>query len=148
MGFFHGFRFRLLLVALVLLALPWLAAQFIAFMETTLRKSQAEQIGATARGVAAAVSDRPELFERASREADAAGEERRRIVALFAAADTAAVASLGAAYAPSEDVERLLTIMGRKSTRLWVIDNRSRVRGLSGSLKDGAQEPGRALEPC
>ncbi|MEO7741946.1 MAG: ATP-binding protein [Usitatibacter sp.] len=143
MGFLHGIRFRLLLVVLVLLALPWLAAQFIAFMETTLRQSQAEQIAATARVVAAALSDRAELFERASREADAQGEERRRIVALFAAADTAAVASLGAAYAPSEDIERLLGIMGRTSTRLWVIDNRSRVRGLSGSLKEEAQ--GQAL---
>lgn len=139
MGFFHGIRLRLLLVALVLLALPWLAAQFIAFMETTLRQSQAEQIAATARVVAAALSDRPELFDRASREADAEGEERRRIVALFAAADIAAVASLGTAYAPSEDIERLLGIMGRKSTRLWVIDNRSRVRGLSGSLQDARE---------
>ena len=100
MGFFHGIRFRLLLVALVLLALPWLAAQFIAFMETTLRQSQAEQIGATARVAAAALSDRPELFERASPEADAEGEERRRIVALFAAADTARGREPGRRYAP------------------------------------------------
>ncbi len=142
MGFVHGIRFRLLLAALVLLALPWLAAQFIASMEMALRQSQADQIAATARVAAAALSDRPELFDRASRESDAEGEERRRIVALFAAADTAAVASLGAAYAPSEEIERLLGIMGRKSTRLWVIDNRSRVRGLSGSLGEaGAARP-------
>ena len=126
----------------MLLALPWLAAQFIASMETALRQTQADQIAATARVAGAALSDRPELFERA-READPEGEERRRIVALFAAADTAAVASLGAAYTPSEDIERLLSIMGRPSTRLWVIDNRSRVRGLSGSLKEGL--PARAL---
>jgi hypothetical protein len=37
MRFFHGIRFRLLLVALVLLALPWLAAQFIASMEASDR---------------------------------------------------------------------------------------------------------------
>lgn len=139
MGFFRGIRFRLLMVALVLLALPWLAAQFIASMETALRQSQERQIAATARVVAAALSDRPELFERAGREADATGEERRRIVALFAAADTAAAASLGTAYAPSEGIERLLSIMGRTSTRLWVIDNRSRVRGLSGSLTDARE---------
>src|SRR5512134_3245441 len=131
MRFFHGIRFRLLLVALVLLALPFLAAQFIASMETFLRQSQAEQIAATARVVAAALSDRPELFDRSGHESDALGEERRRIIALFAADDTAAVASLGNAYSPSEDVERLLAIMGRRSSRLWVIDTRSRVRGLS-----------------
>ncbi len=133
MGFFSGIRMRLLLVALALLALPWLAAQFIASMEAFLRQSQAEQISATARLVAAALSDRPELFERGG-SGDAEGEERRRIIALFAAADTTAVASLGNAYAPSEEIERLLAIMGRRSSRLWVIDTRSRVRGLSGSL--------------
>ncbi len=134
----RGIRFRLLLVALVLLALPLLAAQFIASMEQTLRRSQEEQIGATARAVAAALSDRPALFARAQGDSDQAGEERRRIVALFAAADPDAAASLGNAYVPSEEIERLLAIMGRKSSRLWVIDARSRVRGLSGTLRDTA----------
>ncbi|HET7730830.1 MAG TPA: ATP-binding protein [Usitatibacter sp.] len=137
----RGIRFRLLLVALVLLALPLLAAQFIASMETFLRRAQEEQIGASARAVAAALSDRPQLFQRGGRDSDAEGEERRRIVALFAAADPDAAASLGNAYAPSEEIERFLAIMGRKSSRLWVIDARSRVRGLSGTLRDGAREP-------
>ena len=77
MRFFHGIRFRLLLVALVLLALPWLAAQFIASMETFLRQSQAEQIAATARVVAAALSDRPELFDRSGDEYDPLGSRYR-----------------------------------------------------------------------
>jgi two-component system, OmpR family, sensor histidine kinase ChvG len=141
MRFYHGIRFRLLLVALALLALPWLAAQFISSMEAFLRQSQAEQIAATARVVAAALSDRPELFDKAGHETDALGEERRRIIALFAAADTVAVASLGNAYAPSEDIERRLAIMGRRSSRLWVIDTRSRVRGLSGSLRELREAP-------
>ena len=38
--FVHGIRFRLVLAALVLLALPWLAAQFISRMESFLRESQ------------------------------------------------------------------------------------------------------------
>ena len=137
----HGIRPRLLLAALVLLVLPWLAAQFISGMETSLRASQERSIGATARAVAAALSDRPALFDRGTPAADPADEERRRIVALFAAADTQAAASLGAAYAPSEEIERLLTIMGRRGARLWVIDARSRVRGLSGSLADGEAAP-------
>ena len=132
----HGIRPRLLLAALVLLALPWLAAQFIASMERFLRQTQQEQAAATARMVAAALSDRPALFERGAAGTDAEGEERRRIVALFAAADPDAVASLGAAYVPSEEVERLLNIMGRRATRMWVIDARSRVRGLSGTLRE------------
>jgi dedicated sortase system histidine kinase len=139
--FFHGIRFRLVLVALVLLALPLLAAQFISRMESFLRESQERAIGATARAVASALSDRPALFERREASSDPEGEERRRIVALFAAADTNAVASLGNAYVPSEEIERFLAIMGRRSSRLWVIDTRSRVRGLSGTLRDSDPEP-------
>ena len=134
----RGIRFRLLLVALVLLVLPLLAAQFIASMERFLRRTQEDQIGASARAIAAALSDRPTLFSRGPAEPDAVGEERRRIVALFAAADPDAAASLGNAYAPSEEIERLLAIMGRKSSRLWVVDARSRVRGLSGTLRDAS----------
>jgi dedicated sortase system histidine kinase len=134
--FFFGIRFRLLLVALVLLALPLLAAQFIARMEAFLRESQQQEIGATARAVAAALSDRAQLFEPPAGDADPEGEERRRIVALFAAADTDAAANLGTAYSPSEEIERFLVIMGRPSSRLWVIDTKSRVRGLWGSLRE------------
>ncbi len=133
--FLHGIRFRLLVVALALLALPVLAAHFISSMETFLRASQESASAATARALAAALSDRPTLFERPV-PGDDAGEERRRVVALFASADPDAAASLGDAYVPSEEIERLLGIMGRPGTRLWVVDNRSRVRGLSGSLKD------------
>ena len=137
-----GIRPRLLMVALVLLALPWLAAEFIGSMERFLRHAQQEQVAATARVVAAALSDRPALFERSGGETNVEDEERRRIIALFAAADADAAASLGAAYAPSEEIERLLNIMGRRATRLWVIDSRSRVRGLSGSLREaGARQP-------
>ena len=132
--FLHGIRFRLVLVALVLLALPWLAAQFISSMETHLRQSQEDAVGITAGALAAALSDRPQLFRASDDPADRDAEERRRIVALFAGADPAAVESLGKAYAPSEEIERLLSNVGGKSSRVWVIDTRSRVRGLSGAL--------------
>ena len=135
-SFVHGIRFRLVMAALVLLALPWLAAQFISRMESFLRDSQEQTIGATARAVASALSDRPALFGPPGSIEDAEGEERRRIVALFAAADPNAAASLGNAYMPSEEIERFLAIMGRRSQRVWVVDTRSRVRGLSGALSD------------
>ena len=136
-----GIRVRLVAVALVLLALPLLAAQFIASMERFLRQGQEDQIADTAKMLRAALSDRPQLFAQGPREPDAIAEERRRIVALFAAADTDAAASLGSAYEPSEAIERFLAIVGRKSSRLWVVDTKSRVRGLQGSLKEGAPQP-------
>ncbi|HZZ91276.1 MAG TPA: ATP-binding protein [Usitatibacter sp.] len=138
---FHGIRFKLLVVALVLLTLPLLAAQFIASMESFLRESQERAIGATARAIAAALSDRPSLFEAGNADVDPQGEDRRRIVALFAAADTDAAASLGKAYVPSEEIERFLGIMGRRGSRLWVVDTRSRVRGLWGALQDAEAHP-------
>jgi two-component system sensor histidine kinase ChvG len=130
-------RLRLLLASSVLLVLPLLAAQFVGRMESFLRASQEQSIRATSRAIASALSDRRALFP-AAREADTEDEERRRIVALFAAADPEAVASLGAAYVPSEEIERFLDIMGRRSSRVWVVDTRSRVRGLSGNLRDSA----------
>ena len=129
----YGIRVQLGVAALALLLLPWVAAQFIASMETFLRTQQEAAIGATARAIASALSDRPALFERPS-VVDPEAEERRRIVGLFTAADSDAAASLGGAYAPSDEVERLLQIMGRRSARFMVIDTRSRVLGLSGSL--------------
>lgn len=130
-----GIRARLFLIALTLLALPWLAAQFIARMETSLRASQELAIAATARAIAVALSDRPGLFASPATPPDPQEEERRRIVALFAAADTDAAAALGKAYVPSEPIERLLAVAGRRGTRIWAFDARSRVRGLSGSLR-------------
>ena len=136
MKLFRGIRFQLGVAALALLVLPFLAAQFIIAMETFLRGQQEASIVATARTVAAAFSDRPALFGRAQPE-DPDLEERRRIIALFAAADPDAAASLGNAYAPSDEIERLLKIVVRRSAqRLTVIDARARVRGLAGTLRE------------
>ena len=132
----HGIRWRLALAALALLAIPYLAVQFIARMEAFLRASQEQDIAVTARAVASALSDREALFPRGGPPDDPEAEERRRIVGLFAAADPDAAASLGRAYAPSEEIERFLAIMGRRASRLWVVDSRSQVRGLSGTLKE------------
>ena len=129
-----GIRLQLGLAALAILVLPWLAGQFIARMEMFLREQQELAIGATARAISSALSDRPALFSRA-RASDPEAEERRRIVALFAGADPDAAASLGGAYRPSEEVERLLQIMGREGSRMTVIDSRYVFLGLSGSLQ-------------
>jgi two-component system sensor histidine kinase ChvG len=143
--FFHGIRFRLLLASLALLAIPLLAVQFIARLETFLRNAQEQDIAVTARAVASALSDREALFAKGAADDDPEAEERRRIVGLFAAADPAAAAGLGRAYAPSEEIERFLEILGRRASRLWVVDTRSRVRGLSGTLRE--LPPARADRP-
>src|SRR5258708_19453556 len=95
------------MAALVLLAIPWLAVQFISTMEMSLRGSQEQAIGATARAVTAALSDRPALFRATAGGSDPEGEERRRIVALFAPADPAAPPNPRPPYSPSQDPHRL-----------------------------------------
>jgi len=137
-----GIRAKLGLAALALLAIPWLAAQFIVRMETFLRGQQEAAIGATARAIASALSDRPTLFPRVSAADDPETEERRHIIALFMASDPYAAANLGKAYVPSEEVERLLQIMGRRSSRVYVIDSRSLVRGLAGSIRESPSDYG------
>ena len=140
MKLFRGIRFQLGVAALALLVLPFLAAQFIIAMESFLRGQQEASIVATARTVASALSDRPALFDRAQ-PADPDLDERRRIISLFEAADPYAAAGLGKAYAPSEEIERLLRIVVRRSAqRLTVIDARSRVRGLAGTLREAPGE--------
>jgi dedicated sortase system histidine kinase len=147
--FVHSIRFRLFLAALVLLAIPALAAQFINRMEAFLRNAQERDIAATARAVASALSDRPALLPRGDVPAGTPEEEeRRRIVGLFAAADPVAAASLGTAYVPSEEIERFLGILGRRASRLWVIDTRSRVRGLSGTLREAPKTRDDAARPA
>lgn len=136
-AFLHSIGARLFFASLALLAIPWLAAHSIARMEAFLRDSQSEAIAGTARAVASALSDRANLFPSAGgAEDDPETIERRRIVALFAGADPDAAASLGTAYAPSQEIERFLDIMGRSASRVWVVDTRSRVRGLSGNLRE------------
>jgi len=137
-----GIRLQLGIAALAILALPWLAAQAIVRMESILRSQQEAAIQANARAIMAALSDRPKLFEHAAGVPDdPQTEERRRIVALFAAADPDAAASLGTAYRPSDEIERLLQIMGKPGSRMWVVDVRSRVRGLSGTLREPRAAP-------
>jgi two-component system sensor histidine kinase ChvG len=55
-------RRQLLIVALLLLSLPWAGCQFIQEMEGALREGQANTLQATAEAVAAVISQRPELI--------------------------------------------------------------------------------------
>jgi two-component system sensor histidine kinase ChvG len=136
MMFLQSIRGKLLLVALVLLAIPFLGYRFINDMEAFLREGQEQALTSTTRAVAATLSDRPKLFAKAHREdGEEEALERRKILALFSSSDPETVAGLGSAYAPSEEIERILELVARSASRIWVVDTESRVRGLSGSLK-------------
>ncbi len=134
--FIFSIRFKLLLVSLVLLLIPWLGFNFIERMEAFLRTGQEESLANTARAIAASLSDRPTLFARGLPSASAEAEEHRKIIALFGSSDPETAASLGTTYVPSEEIERLLNLVARAATRVWVIDAHARVRGLGGNLRN------------
>ncbi len=136
MKFLFSIRGKLLLVSLVLLVIPAVGYRFVTHMEAFLRESQEQALEGATRAIAATLSERPALFSRRETTADEdAALERRQVVALFGSSDPEAVATLGATYQPSEEVERILDVLGRSASRIWVVDSASRVRGLSGSLK-------------
>jgi hypothetical protein len=57
-----GLRAKLVLVALVLLVIPWVGYSYVNAMERLLRQNQEQQLSATARAVATALQDRPQLM--------------------------------------------------------------------------------------
>jgi two-component system, OmpR family, sensor histidine kinase ChvG len=134
--FLFSIRGKLLLVSLILLAIPVVGYRFVTHMEAFLRESQEQALASATRAIAATLSERPGLFVRREATPDEAAElERRQVVALFGSSDPEAVATLGATYQPSAEIERILEVLARSASRIWVVDSASRVRGLSGSLK-------------
>lgn len=133
----RGLRGQLITLALALtLAIGLLLLLIGARLDKFFKEEQAQAVGLNARAVAAALSDRSHLFARSA--ADAAEEERKRILALFAAGDPEAVAALGDAYAPSTEAENIVSIAMRQAARVWVVDTSRTVRALTGSLKPSA----------
>jgi two-component system, OmpR family, sensor histidine kinase ChvG len=57
-----GLRAQVLLLALILLAIPWVGYRYVLEMERFLREGQESALGATARAVSTALHDRPALF--------------------------------------------------------------------------------------
>lgn len=141
-AFFRSIRARLLFIALLLLTIPLIGFRFIQEMDGYLRAGQQQVLVSAARMLAATLSDRPQLFRMDAAENAAEEAERRRLLATFSSADPEAAADLGSAYLPSEEVERTLAVVADSAARIWVVDSRSRVRGLSGSLNTAATSRG------
>lgn len=59
-------RFKLLLLSLLLLVIPWLGYSYILEMEQYLSRGQEQTVLGTARALATALSERPELFNESS----------------------------------------------------------------------------------
>ncbi len=152
--FAPSLRVKLALIAFSLLALPWTGIYYVNEMERLLLRGQEQTLLATARAVATALHDRPELLSIAP-ELDSAlrteaEAELRRLAALQgrtidpeASPDTEpllpAVPVVGEAERRQE-VTAILRAVQRSSSRIWVINQRYKVLALAGSLRRDAPE--------
>ena len=135
--FLFSIRAQLFLVSLVLLSIPLIGFRFVMDMQTYLRTGQQQVLVSAARLLSATLSDRPQLIPRELAAQNSEEEERRRLVALFGSSDPVTASSLGAAYQPSEDIEKILAVVAKNASRIWVVDSHLRVRGLTGNLNTG-----------
>ena len=133
-SFFRSIRAKLLLIALLLLLIPCIGFRFIQEMDGYLREGQEQVLVSAAKLLSATLSDRPQLFSSVDENAASEPVERRRLLALFSSADPETAANLGAAYVPSEEIERVLNVVATSASRIWVVDAHSQVRGLAGTL--------------
>ncbi len=104
-----GLRAKVVAVALVLAPIPWLGYRHVKEMEAVLREGQEQALVATARAVATALHDRPELLE------------------------------LRPGLPASGEMERILRSLGRAESRIWVIDRQQRLLAIAGDLRKKAR---------
>jgi two-component system, OmpR family, sensor histidine kinase ChvG len=100
-----GLRAKVVLVALVLSVIPWLGYLHIKQMEALLLEGQERALLATARAIATALHDRPELLE----------------------------VRLGGAV--SGEMALILKSLGRAESRIWIVDQQQRLLALEGDLR-------------
>src|SRR3970282_2962675 len=104
-----GLRAKVALVALVLAPIPWLGYRYVKDMEGLLREGQEQALVATARAVATALHDRPELLE------------------------------LRPGMAASGEMERILKSLARAESRIWIVDREQRLLAIAGDLRKRTQ---------
>lgn len=127
-------RAKLALVALVLLVLPVAGWRYVREMERFLLVAQEEALAATARAVATALHERPQLLAyRARSEPDLRREAERELQRLTGGV----IEHEEPARAQGSDSEIAAILKGleRSSSRIWVVSREYRVLALTGSLR-------------
>ena len=101
-------RAKMVLVALVLAVIPLVGYLHVKQMEQLLREGQEQALLATARAIATALHDRPQLLE------------------------------LRAGQPASGEMELILKSLARADSRIWIVDQQQRLLALAGDLKKTA----------
>ena len=141
-------RLKLALVALTLLALPWVGYRYVQEMERFLLEAQQQALLATARAVATALHERPQLMRVKPAENSAArqaAEESLRQAAERAdkTGQPAVVEEIGRESVVSEqqsvaEIGAILRGLERSTGRIWVVNRELKLLALAGSLKPPA----------
>ncbi|HKI63429.1 MAG TPA: ATP-binding protein [Burkholderiales bacterium] len=151
-------RAKLALVSLVLLALPLAGALYVNEMERFLLEGEERALLATARAVATALHDRPQLLAAAPRRDDDAlrreAEQELRRLAQSEGQPVAQPPSVALAREAAVDtgpaqqeIAAILRGVERSSSRIWVVNRRYQVLALAGSLRQPApREAGGPLQ--
>lgn len=133
-------RAKLALVALALLVLPWAGWRYVREMERFLLAAQEEALAATARAVATALHERPQLLAyRARSESELRREAERELQRLTGGVIGHEEPS-GDKAADSE-ITAILQGLERASSRVWVVSRDYHVLALAGSLKRADSAP-------
>ena len=139
-------RVKLALVALVLLVLPWAGLSYVNELERVLLAGQERALLATARAVATALHDRPQLLVVVPERDDAVRREAELELQRIAQSEgrlpeepaaprpLAREAELAARKAKAE-IAAILRGVQRTESRLWVVNRRYQVLALEGSLR-------------
>lgn len=127
-------RAKLALVALALLVLPWAGWRYVREMERFLLQAQEEALMATARAVATALHERPQLLAyRARSESDLRREAEQELQRLTGGVIGHEEPS--PENAANSEITSILKGLERASSRIWVVSRDYRVLALAGSLK-------------
>lgn len=143
-------RVKLALLSLLLLALPWVGYRYVQEMESFLLEGQREALVATARAVATALHDRPQLMDARPRTGRSVLNDQMSLSPgeeLLEAAPSRALASESAFGEPVAEVEAILKGLERTTSRIWVLNRDLRVLALAGSLKAPAPDLAEAEQP-
>ncbi len=136
-------RSKLALVALVLLVLPWAGYRYVREMERFLLAAQEQALAATARAVATALHDRPQLLAyRPADESELRRQAERELQRLAGGAATEREPPPAGDQGVTE-IAAILKGVERASSRIWVVSRDYRVLALAGSLRRAEpQAPG------
>ncbi len=146
-------RIKLALVSLLLLALPWVGYRYVQEMERFLREGQRAALVATARAVATALHERPQLFTRpthahsdVSLEQSILPNEEVLDLAISSMPNLPTPDAPLLPMAPASPVDgarevaAILRGLERNTARIWVVDRNLDVVAMSGKLVDPETE--------